>query len=336
MRFSFFNTAHHEFGQRSLDDICEIMGQQLWALGHEAKLDPKNRSLDTAFVLAGDPNDVNVVMEGFTPAWVEMLRRFRAGGARFLIVATEEPTPKGFNWGRDPGMVRRQEIFPEAAALSDGILHLVPGRHVTDWYAQHAPSAPAELGYAPTLLRASDREPEYEFGFYGSITPRRLRILRRLARMTGKQKAYLAIGDFRDKAARDLEMQRCKVILQVRKFDEMGLVSSSRCSTALCLRRPVVAEPHDLSKPWDEVVDFAPDMDSFYDRALFAARLWRETWRAQFERFKAKMTPEFCVGEPLRRIGIVERSDGLAPILANPAAVAAARARRHALMGGPR
>lgn len=334
MRFSFFNTAHHEMGQRSLDDICEILGQQLWALGHEAKLDPKNRNIDTAFVLAGDANDVNVMIEGFTPAWVEIMRRFRAGGARFVIVATEEPTPKGFNWGRDRGMVLRQEIFPQAAALSEGIIHLVPGKHITDWFGQYAPSAQADLGYAPTLVR-NHVEPEHDFGFYGSMTDRRKKILQQLSRLNGG-KPIVTVTDFRNKEDRDRRMQTAKVILQVRKFDELGLVSSSRCSTALCLRRPVVAEPHDLSKPWDEVIDFAPTMDSFYSRALLAARMWRETWRVQFERFKAKMTPEFCVGEPLRRIGIIKPEVELISMLPNPEAIAAAKARRRALMGGPR
>lgn len=332
MRFSFFTTMHHELGQRSLEDVVGIMGKQLRALGHEAVLDPKNAKLDTAFVITG-PDDVNVMVEGFTPPWVEFMARARQmAPVQFLIVATEEPTPKGFNWGRDRQMVQRQEIFPEAAKHCLGILHLVPGQHVTDWYGRHAPAAFAELGHAAGLVREPGPEPEYEFGFYGSCTPRRLGILKRLARMTGREKAVKIVHDFKSQVDRDREMQRAKVILQIRKFDEMGLVSSSRCNTALCLGRPVVAEPHDLSKPWDEVVDFAPTMEAFYARALGAAAMWRQVHAAQFAKFKAKMTPEFCVGEPLRKIGLVAAEPEVgAP---SPEAVARGKMRRRQLLYG--
>src|SRR5262249_43063308 len=148
-------------------------------------------------------------------------------------------------------MVYRQQTFPEAAKFCEGILHLVPGEHVTNWYGQFAPAAPIELGFAPTLVRINNVEPDYEFGFYGSLTPRRHSILKRLAKRVGKDKAVRLVVDFATQQERDDTMRRAKVIIQVRKFDSMGLVSSSRCNTALCLGRPVIAEPHLLSKPWD-------------------------------------------------------------------------------------
>jgi len=116
----------------------------------------------------------------------------RAQGARFLILATEEPTDKGFNHGTQKEMVVRQEIFPEAAKHCDGILHLVPGEHVTRWYSQFAPAAYADLGYARTLIRPDVIQPEFDFGFYGSLTKRRLKILKKLAAMVGTQKAVKA------------------------------------------------------------------------------------------------------------------------------------------------
>ena len=329
-RFSFFTTMHHAMGQESLKDVVGIMGKSMRCLGHEAVLDPKNEKVETAFVING-PNDYNIMVEGFNPAWVEFMRRAKDLGAKFIILATEEPTPKGFNWGRDLQMRMRQEIFPEAAKHSVGILHLVPGQHVTDWYGQFAPSAFAELGYAPTLMRAPSPPPDYEFGFYGSLTPRRRSILKHLANMTGKQKAVKIVNDFKDQTARDAAMQRAKVILQIRKFDEMGLVSSSRCNTALMLGRPVIAEPHELSKPWDEVVDFAQTMDQFYSMAMFAASMWKPLWAKQLEKFKAKLTPEFCIGEPLKKIGITTQQT-IPPVMHLPNLSAMMRAEKRRRM----
>ncbi len=310
-QFSFFATMHTDLGQRSLEDVTGIMGQQIRALGHQAVADPRNEKIETAVFLHGR-DGINVLVEGFTPAWVEVIARARAWGARFLILATEEPTPKGFNWGTQKEMVIRQEIFPEAAKHCDGILHLVPGEHVTKWYGQFAPAAQAELGYAPALLRTAGPPPDFEFGFYGSCTPRRMKILKTLAKMTNSPKAVKIISDFKTQADRDREMRRAKVIVQIRKFDAMGLVSSSRCNTALMLGRPVVPEPHDLAKPWDSVIDFPKTMDGFFAQALLTKATWKSQWEQQVARFKTKMSPEFCIGEPLRRIGILDSAKAAA------------------------
>lgn len=311
MQFSFFMTMHSELGQRSLEDVCGIMGNQLRALGHTAIVDPRNSKVETAVFVHGT-DGINVLVEGFTPSWIEVLRRSHAWGARFLILATEEPTEKGFNWGTQKEMVRRQEIFPEAAQFCEGILHLVPGDHVTRWFSQYAPAAPAELGYAPQLVRVQGPEPTWDFGFYGSVTNRRLKILKKLAKMANNPRAVKILADFPTQGERDAEMRKAKVILQLRKFEPMGLVSSSRCNTSLNIGRPVVAEPHDYVKPWNEVIDFTKTMEDFYARAMIVKGMWKSVWAKQMENFKTKMTPEYCIGEPLRRIGVLHREGGKA------------------------
>ena len=318
MEFSFFIAPHTEVGQASLHDVLGIVGHQLRALGHRAVYDERNSKHkkddpNDAFFIVG-PDRINVMIEGFTPAWIEVMARAKAAGARFIIIATEEPTPKGFNWGTQKEMIARQEIFPEAAKHCEGILHLVPGEHVTKWYSQFAPAAQAELGYAPTLLRPIGPAPDFEYGFFGSVTRRRAKILKRVAKQCAKdiEKAVRVIADFPDQATRDREMRRCKVVLQLRKFEPMGLVSSSRCNTALMLGRPVVAEPHDLVKPWDEVIDFAKSMDHFFEQALMARIAWQSLWRIQVEKFKVRMSPEVCIGQPLHRIGLISAEGGKA------------------------
>ena len=273
------------------------------ALGHKVCWDPENKNFVTREI------GYNIIIEGFTDAVVDIIRDAHEHGARFICVATEEPTDKGFNHGTSKEMTERQWKFVEAAPYLDAILHLVPGQRVTDWYAQHAPSAYVELGYAPTLMRQeTQREPAYDFGFYGTMSKRRESLLKKLAKASGKRNAVRVVADFATQVDRDKAMQEAKVIVQIRKFDEMGLVSSSRCNTALCLRRPVVAEPHELAKPWDEVVKFARTDDDFIQLALMSRGMWRNIHFDQFTKFKEKFTPEVCIGDPLRRVGITRQA----------------------------
>jgi hypothetical protein len=299
MRFLYNTCNHSSLGQRSLEDIIGITGHLFRSLGHECLWNPRNdQFLDKE-------NGINIIIEGFTPPVVDLMRRAKAAGSRFLILATEEPTDKGFNHGTQKEMIWRQEIFPLAAEHCEGILHLVPGDHVTRWYSQWAPSAPAELGYAPTLMRDRGITPDHEFGFYGSMTRRRLAILKRLANATGLQNAVRIIADFKTQTERDEAMQHAKVIVQVRKFDAMGLVSSSRCNTALTIGRPVIAEPHDLAEPWSGIVRFADTLDGFIHLANVARLTWRGVYAEQLAKFKEKMSPEICLGRPLAQIGII-------------------------------
>ena len=317
---------HTAVGQRSIEDIIGILGQMCVALGHQVTWEPAHSNEVSPTFIYG-PDRYNLIVEGFKLHHIDTLAKARAGGCRFIMLATEEPTPTGFNHGvtkasrGKPGMlamqqemVARQEIFPLAAQHCEGILHLVPGEHVTRWYAQFAPSAQAELGYAPTLLRIRPQPaPEFDFGFYGSLSPRREKVLEKLAKAVNKpfKQAINVVADFATQEKRDHEMRRCKVIVQIRKTEEMGLVSSSRCNTALMIGRPIVAEPHELARPWDQVIRFPATMDEFFAQALLAKVAWSSVHRDQLEKFKKAFPPEYCIGEPLRKIGILgtEKAD---------------------------
>jgi hypothetical protein len=231
-----------------------------------------------------------------------------AQGAEFVIVATEEPTEKGFNYGTQKEMIRRQELFHKAAKFSRGTLHLVPGEHVSRWYGQFGPVAQAELGYAPSLMRPQMEQPKFDFGFYGSVTARRLRILKKLARQGGTVKV---MGDFKEQAERDKQMQKARVLIQLRKFDVLGLVSSSRCNTALSIGRPVLGEPHLLVEPWGRIVKFTDTLEEFLAQAMFYRAAWQGIYQKQLAEFK-KLTPEICIGEPLRKIGVLDTEGGRA------------------------
>lgn len=307
---------HSPLGRMSLLDPIGIMGHQIRSLGHTIVHDPANDDCGRPKYLTKDAG-LNILVEGFTPGVIAEIAGAHAQGARFLCLATEDPCEisgqVGFNQATSKEMVERQRIFPEAMKYFDGILHLVPGERVTRWYGQFGPpAAQAELGYAPTIHRPllQAGHPPFIFGFYGSLTKRRLNLLKRLAKRTGVQKAVRIVADFKTQDERNAAMREARVVLQVRKFEEMGLVSSSRCNIALSCGRPVVAEPHDLelSKPWDEIVAFSRSEQEFFDLALLTARRWRDAYSFQFARFKEKLTPEYCVGIPLQKLGVLPGS----------------------------
>lgn len=295
-----FNTFNHcRQGQIIVEDITQIMGQQLFALGHLPIFD------NGEFTLFGH----NVILESFAddPNTIRRIAEAHGKGCRFLYVATEEPTANGFNHGLEPAMIDRQNAFAEAAKYCDGILHLVPGEHVTRWYSQHAPAAYAELGYAPTLVQSpGEIEPVYDFGFYGKMTWRREQMLAKLMQLSGCKVVRITSLDAQ-RELRDASMRAAKVIVQIRANEEWGMVSSTRCASALNLGRPVIAEPHDgYAKPWDQVVPFAASIDEFYSDAIALTFDWRAAHADQLRKFAAVLTPEICIGEPLRKIGILK------------------------------
>ncbi len=308
MAYFVFHTFNHTaLGSRSLEDPISVVAHQLKALGHRAVWDPTNVSkitdgkIDVGGVkFATGADAYNVIVEGFNADLARVITAVQAAGVKMICLATEEPTPNGFNHGTDRQMRERQAIFPEVGRICEAIWHLVPGQRITDWYGQFAPAAFVELGHAPSLMRLTEEEPTHDFGFFGSPSPRRVGLLRRLQKLSGKP--LLLVTNFLPQAERDVVMKRAKVILQLRKTEAMGLVSSARCNTALCLGRPVVAEPHELSHPWDQVIKFAGSEQEFYDLCFLTRGAWRAVAAAQLERFRAKLSPEFCLGPALAQL----------------------------------
>lgn len=309
LRFNTFN--HSDLGRRSIEDVIDIIGQQLRALGHEVEWDDKR--------WYQEGSGLNIIFESFNDDAIAELKRVHDMGCRFLMIATEEPTLKGFNYGATLHLQQRQVAFPRAGELCEGILHLIPGEEITRWYGQYAPAAPAELGWSPGIMKPeSNPNPRWDFGFFGGLTPRRKKVLEKLARYA--KGGVRTETMFRTQEERDAAMQTAKVIVQVRGQEYLGLVSSSRCVTSLALGRPVVAEPHKLSKPWDEVVRFASSLDDFYAVATLTRSMWKGIYQHQLAKFKAKLSPEFCWGEPLKQIGLrQERFEGeRTPSVASP------------------
>ena len=299
MRFRLNTFNHSQLGAQSLQDPSQIIAGQLTALGHHVD------HSDEEFLRGGD--GINFLFEGFTPYSTSLLAEAKKQhDCRFVFICTEEPSEEpgmvGFNRAADKFMVLRQKIFPEAAKYAEAILALVP--NTASWYGQYAPAEQIELGYAPGLVRPQFRQPDADYGFYGSISRRRDKILKRLQRMGTVKRISLHDANASDQQSRDLAMQGAKVIVQIRILEKMGLVSSSRCATALSLGRPVIAEPHELSQPWDQIIRFSASLDDFYKEVQAYKPFWKALHMQQFERFRDILTPAACIGSALDRLGI--------------------------------
>ncbi len=295
MKFRFTTFNHCLAGRRALDDMAQIVGLQLAALGHDVEW-----SEDANFIRDG----FNIVFESFAdsrhPA-LPAIASARNAGCRFLYIATEKPGREAFNDAPDQGMKDRQRVFPEAARFAEGILHFVDGVDVMAWYGRFRPAAFLELGHAPALMRLDgNAEPTHDFGFFGKSTPRRVAMLDKLR----KYGSLVAVHDFIPRARRDAMMRQAKVIVQIREYDTTRLCSSSRCATALSLGRPVVAEPHDASDAWRRTVTFSDTEEGFYDCAAANVTNWRGLYERQLRSFETILSPECCVEQPLQQIGV--------------------------------
>lgn len=294
----YFNLYNHDEdrGQRSLEDVVGIISHQLRALGHEVIWERSNDHF------VAKEHGINLVFEGFTESSIATIDAHYPN-ARFVYIATEEPSDKGFNKGETLQMVKRQKIFCEATRYCEGILHLVPGDHVTKWYSQFAPTSHIELGYAPSLVRTDDfKEPDFDFGFFGYISRRRAKILKRLSKITSR--GVFVESNFSTQTKRDDDMRRARVIVQIKKDDKLQFVSSSRCNTALHLGRPVVAEPHAQTDLWGNVIKFSETLESFYNDCFMARSAWRGVHATQMDKFRNVLSPEFCIGRALKEINL--------------------------------
>ncbi len=257
---------------QELHDILTIVGNQLYALGHRARY----AGPDAPFI----PADAgyNVVLDGITDAVGEKIPAANGMGARFLYLVTDRPP------AFSPALVR---CFDAALSMDADV-----GARWT------RPVARLELGYAPTLMKLSAAVPTIDVGFFGPVSKRQSKILKKM-----HQRINVLVED--DHTKRETGIYKVKVVLQLREIDdELKPVSASDCNAALCLGRPVLADAHLRKWPWGNIVNITSSMDDFYNECkLMINGRWRDDYTKQFTKF-AKLTPEVCIGEPLRKIGI--------------------------------
>jgi hypothetical protein len=293
MRFNFTLGNHSITGAPTLLDPMENIACQLRDLGHDVERDDFRLSKDC----------INIFFEAFDRPYAARLRQAKEAGARFIIIATERPGEPGFNNQNGAQMVERQIAFPECAALAEAVWCLVP--EMVEWSRQWNPkSCYLELGHSASRegLLASDIAPEFDFAFFGSMTRRRHDVLADFARL-----GYPACGfsgEMPPTGVRDDMVRRCRLVLSINPWEGWSLVSNSRLSTALHLGRAVIAEPIEGSfGPWGDIVRVSQTPAGIVDTAIAALEDWHGLWEHQMGRFRALMSAEACLREPLEMLG---------------------------------
>ena len=271
MWIHFFTGNHNSHGKATLSDMIQWFEAGLTALGHDVTIGDR---------LA--PGAVNLVWEYFSPGQGQWLRE---SGVVYGIVGTEIPDGSGFNWRRDGDWSKRWQSFKEAAAGARFIWSMVESA-VPD-YASFAPTAYMELGFSERLVPYEARwDPEYDFGFFGVITPHREDVLAKIARhYTVRTPAkLLPPGEL------SAFIARCRIGLCFKQSPEWPIPSPTRLGRLLHAKRGIACEYVPVATRQGSLVPIAsPDAD-FADFCL--ERLngpWRRDAEDALERYRNLM-----------------------------------------------
>lgn len=272
MHFHFNLANHTPRGRLSLQDLVDVLSAQLQDLGHEVS-HADGRAIRSP--------GINVFFEGFVGGTAERVADLRREGKRYLIVATERP-------GREASSAEvtadRLQGMAVCGRGADALWALDP--QAVPYLLTLGPAAAhAELGHSPRNLRPdSDEPPEFDFGFYGTMTPDRIQAIWALK---ARGHTVHTVPDVVEGFERDREMQRARVILNT-PSQAGAPFSSSRANTALNLRRPIAAMAHDGPTPWRRVVPFVARED-FVETAEAALSNWRAVWLMQYAAFAKEL-----------------------------------------------
>ena len=282
MHFRFFLGNHSEIGRKSLEDVIHALGAQILDLGHTA-----DRS-DTAV----RPDAINVICEGFTEIESERIVEMCRQGIRIVLVCTESIANNSLNNFQRDDYRSRYEHLLLVAPYVDAIWCLVPGTadRLRDLNRN---AVDVELGYSPRRRRDLVARPEYDFGFFGSVTPYRGTTMQEFGR---RGLRVFVMRNFAPPDERDRAIANCKAVLHIKATKNWKIVSSSRCSTALHIGRPVVSQPVASRSIWKQIVRFSKSHDAFYDDAVRVMRDWRTHWERQIDAYQRLLSAEKCLG----------------------------------------
>jgi hypothetical protein len=272
MWFHFFLGNHYDSGKLTLQDMVQWFEAGLRELGHQ--------------VTIGDqlaPSAVNLIWEHFLTR--KQAEGILESGVTFGLVGTEIPDGKGFNWRHFPPWPARWDAFQVVARGAAFIWSMIESS-VPD-YAQFAPTAYAELGFSDLLVPyESGLDTEFDFGFFGLMTPYRRAVLDKIGRhfKVAVPEGLLSPGDLRTFIARS------RIGICFRQSPEWPIPSPTRLGRLLLARRGIAAESTPVTTRQSSLVPTAPTDGDF---AEFCLSRLRANWKAEadeaFERYRATM-----------------------------------------------
>lgn len=282
MHFRFFLGNHNEIGRRSLEDVIHALGAQILDLGHTADRSDKSVRIDA----------INIISEGFTELETQQFLSHKRQGLRFILLMPESLLNNSLNDFQTPVYQERYRQFMKVAPEADAIWCLVPGT-AAKLRDLNPNAVDVELGYSPRRRRELTKEPNYDFGFFGALTAFRRETLDEFRR---RGHSLLVSRKLAPPDERDRDVANCRVILHIRASGTWKIISSSRCSTALHVGRPVVSQPVASRSIWKRIIRFSGSHDSFFDEAARVAHQWELHWQRQFAAFQRLLPAERCIG----------------------------------------
>jgi hypothetical protein len=313
MKFS-IQTGNHD-NSLTIADTVWFLRQALRDCGHEVQI---NASVRT--------DRVNILIEHFIDdAAIDLMRRGRDLGARYIVVATE-PISHGrfhggvlrqhWHYGDGDRWTRRFDGFMRVASFCDAIWVL--DQSMLDSYRQVLPDA--NVLYLPhahvtgfgLVQHLPEAQKDIDFYFSGTITSYRESLLKELQR---RGHTVLAHEQGAAPYLRDEWQSRAKVCLSLR-LDEANLIPSvSRMhyhlhqANYLIHERyelPCALDPYVLHVPPNELVDWAEAALEVPDR--------REAAQGMLQRFRDGLSMRALL-PPLMKASL-EGTASVSPMLA--------------------
>lgn len=295
MIFNLSKCNHSGLGAFSLGDIYAIMKAQLEDLGHRVMM-------DDAQIYA--PPVVNVIVENFDDASLDMLRRVQSTGSRIVVVATEGVGRHGFaGYDERHNHGLRKQRYGEALKFAEAQWVLVP--HELEWYARHHMNTTVvELGYSKRLESAVKIEPQYDFSIFGGMMPYRREMvmaLRDKATVLAPLKGQNGAPNYLLPKHRDEMVQAAKFSLHLKQDHDWRVISASRCCTSLHLGRALISDRIDSHSPFQPVLYSVKSRETFIEEALALLPNWQVEYERQMGEFR-KLDAEHCLGAAVRAL----------------------------------
>lgn len=201
----------------------------------------------------------------------------------------------GYNIIVSNGKIDNEQHEAVLAAQTDGAVFLFLSRMGGRLYLGYGELlSPVILGYAKTLLAGVEHVPLDDFGVFGPLTP----VARKTAKKLHRISNVRVVEKFTDIKHRDNEFLGVRVILQLN-----GEISDVMCNVALHVGRPVMAQWFEHQTVWNDIIKSSYP-DTFIADCLKMRMTWKEDYQQQLVKFSSKLTPDVCIVEPFRKLGI--------------------------------
>lgn len=292
MKFHFSMINHNLIGQKTLYDMYYWISSGLRSLGHEISFNP-NRL---------ENNAINILWENFTP---DMASAIEKSDLRFGLIATEIPTPLGFNNRVEQDWQLRWKGFHRIAHKAEFIWTTVP--QAVQFYKRFAPTSFIEFGWdqhlVPDWINNNCEKYEFDFCFMGILNDFRKSILSNLE----KHAKVFYSEELLDWDQMGEVIQRSKIGLGLKQNETWAIPSPTRIGRFLMAKRGLAHDWTPIRTAQSRFVQFNEDKKDFCDFALeMLERDWKTKSEVAFNRYRDELPMKNIMNEVLKNSNITE------------------------------